>query len=71
MESTVTPRTLANDRALVLARSAIRECPECFWTRAPQAPLDTREDVALVVRRLRHHGSAAAWQRAREIELCL
>lgn len=61
----------ALDRAVALARAAIRDHPECAWTRAPHAPLSTLEDVALVVRRLRQQGSAAAWRRAREIELCL
>lgn len=71
MEPTVALQGRALDRAVALARAAIRDHPECVWTRAPHAPLSTHEDVALVVRRLRQHGSAAAWRRAREIELCL
>ncbi len=71
MTQAVEPQDQALERAVALARAAIRDHPECVWSRAPDAPLATREDVALVVRRLRQHGSAAAWRRAREIELCL
>jgi hypothetical protein len=71
MEPRVTSASPALDAALDLARTALRQHPECFWTRAPHAPLETRDDVALVVRRLRQHGSVAAWQCANEIERCL
>ncbi|MDO8677682.1 MAG: hypothetical protein Q7R30_03855 [Acidobacteriota bacterium] len=59
------------DRALMLARDALRDFPACFWTREPHAPLETREDVALVVRRLRQQGPASAWRAAVEVERCL
>ena len=59
------------DRAITLARGALRDFPTCFWTREPHAPLETREDVALVVRRLRQQGAAAAWRAAVEVERCL
>jgi hypothetical protein len=55
----------------MLARRAISDHPECFWTRAPGAPLESREDVLLVVRRLRQRGARRAWTRAHEIEQCL
>jgi len=58
-------------RAVALARRAISDHPECFWTRAPGAPLDSREDIVLVIRRLRQRGSSQAWVRAHEIEQCL
>lgn len=57
--------------AVMLARRAISDHPECFWTRAPGAPLESREDVLLVVRRLRQRGARRAWARAHEIEQCL
>ena len=59
------------DRAIALARAALRDHPICFWTREPHAPHETRDDVALVVRRLRQQGSAAAWRAAVEVERCL
>lgn len=71
MKPTVALLDPAPERAVALARAAIRDHPECVWTRAPHAPLSTLEDVVLVVRRLRQHGSAAAWRRALEIEQCL
>jgi hypothetical protein len=71
MEPTASSEGGVVERAVALALVAIRDHPECFWTRGPQATLSTLEDVLLVVRRLRQHGSVAAWQRAREIELCL
>lgn len=71
MEPMPTTRADTLEYALALARAALHDHPECFWTRAPHAPLESREDVVLVARRLRQHGSSAAWRRAREIELCL
>jgi len=70
----VTTESLAgapSSLALALAREAFREFPACFWTRAPHAPLETRDDVALVIERLRRHGSSSAWRAARKIEQCL
>lgn len=57
--------------AVRLAQHALREFPSCFWTRNPAARLESREDVLLVVRRLRQQGAAAAWQAAARIERCL
>jgi hypothetical protein len=55
-------------RAVALARRAISDHPECFWTRAPGAPLDSREDIVLVIRRLRQRGSSHTWACARVVE---
>lgn len=59
------------ERAIALATRALADFPACFWTRMPQAPIDTREDVALIVRQLRQRGSVKAWQAAAEIDRCL
>jgi hypothetical protein len=59
------------DEAVRLAQDALRDFPICFWIRQPDARLETREDVALVVRRLRQQGAAAAWRAAAAIEQCL
>ena len=57
--------------ALRRAQSALTNCAACFWMRQPAAPLLDRADVELVIRRLRENGDAAAWNAAREIQLCL
>ena len=71
METSSLTRKGSLDRAIARARDALHDFPACFWTRAPHAPIETREDVVLVVRRLRQQGSAQAWRAAAEIERCL
>lgn len=65
------PQTRSFDEAIRLAQRALRDFPLCFWTRQPDARLETREDVVLVVRRLRQQGAAPAWKAAARIEQCL
>jgi Putative addiction module component len=57
--------------ALRRARLALSKHAECFWTRRSGAPLVDRNDIELIIRRLRENGGSAAWQTAREIEACL
>lgn len=71
MEPESAPHVRSFDEAVRLARQALRDFPICFWTRQPDAPLETREDVVLVVRRLRQQGAAPAWRAAARIEQCL
>jgi hypothetical protein len=61
----------AKPEAVHRARRALTEHPGCFWMRQPEAPLQNRADVELIIRRLRENGDAAAWQAAWEIEACL
>ena len=44
---------------------------ECFWTRRAGAPVADRDDVELVIGRLRENGGTAAWQTVLQIETCL
>jgi hypothetical protein len=57
--------------AVELARQALKQYPQCFWMRAPEAVIRARGDVELVVRRLRENGGQAGWKAALEIEKCL
>ncbi len=57
--------------ALRRASLALTEHPICFWMRQPGAPLQDREDVELIIRRLRENGGPAAWHAALQIEVCL
>jgi hypothetical protein len=65
------PEIAAPAAALRQARRALREFPDCFWTRQPGLPLERADYVRLVVRRLRQHGDPAAWRAAHLIEKCL
>jgi len=65
------PHARSFDEAVRLAQHALRDFPICFWTRQPRARLETREDIVLVVRRLRQQGAAPAWRAAARIEQCL
>ena len=71
LNSEITSEPTVPPEALHRARRALTEHPACFWMRQPAAPLQNRADLALVIRRLRENGGAAAWQAAREIEACL
>ena len=53
------------------AKRALAEHPECLWMRHPAAPLETSDDAALIVRRLRQYGSVKAWRLAGALERCL
>ena len=57
--------------ALDRARLALSRHPECFWTRRSDAPVVDRDDVELIIRRLRENGGTAAWQTALQIQACL
>ncbi len=69
----ITPLTDDSSAAppLALARDALTRFRSCFWSRCDVAPLATRSDVALVVRRLRQNGDQAAWAAAAGIQQCL
>ena len=68
---TTTPSRRLTNEALRLAQLALAEHPECLWMRHPAAPLETSDDAALIVRRLRQYGSVKAWQLAGTLERCL
>jgi hypothetical protein len=53
------------------AAALVREYPECFWFRHPEARIRHREDVRLVVEHLREYGGHRAWRAAQELNQCL
>jgi hypothetical protein len=58
-------------KALRRARLTLSRHAECFWTRQPSVPVVDRNDVELVIRRLRENGRTAAWRTALRVEACL
>jgi hypothetical protein len=53
------------------ARALVRQFPECFWFRHPDAPLETVEEARLVVQHLREYGGHRAWREAQRLHACL
>jgi hypothetical protein len=53
------------------AWSLVRQHPECFWFRHPEARIRHLEDVRLVVEHLREYGDRRAWREAQELHRCL
>ena len=53
------------------AIAMVRNHPECFSFRHPEARIRHLEDVRLVVEHLREYGDLTAWQDAQELQKCL
>ncbi len=53
---------LVSEEAIRRARLALARHPECFWVRRTDGPLADRDDVELVIRRLRENGGAQPGQ---------
>ena len=61
-----------SEALLERARAAVRlYFNSCFWFRHPDAPLDTADDVRVVVEHLREYGDHSAWRLAQELHKCL
>jgi len=71
LDQAISDELHAPAEALRRAGRALTDHAGCFWMRQPSAPLQTRADVKLIVRRLRENGGRTAWQTALEIEACL
>lgn len=71
MSKPVTERVPAPPELIARAEELIRAHPECFWFRHPEARITFRDDVELVVRRLRQHGDSEAWREAQALRKCL
>lgn len=61
------PRTPVDPALLERAAALVKQFPECFWFRHPEAVLRWREDVRLVVDHLREYGGHAAWREAQAL----
>jgi hypothetical protein len=71
MPATEKTKSTLPTEAVRLAKIALAQHPECFWTRRAGTPVQERGDVDLIIRRLRQNGGRTAWKIAREIERCL
>ena len=60
-----------SEEILEKARALTKEFSKCFWFRHPEAVIDTRDDVLLVIRRLREYGGHRAWYAAQDLWKCL
>lgn len=56
-----------SESVLAKARSLARDFPECLWFRHPDASIDNRDDVILVIRHLREYGGHRAWIAAQNL----
>ncbi|MGH7336815.1 MAG: hypothetical protein ACREI7_04500 [Myxococcota bacterium] len=63
--------TPAPPELVARAIDLVREHPECFWFRHPEARIRYLEDVRLVVEHLREYGDRRAWRQAQELQKCL
>lgn len=69
----VVAESLAPVRPEVLerARALVKEYPGCFWFRHPEATVNNRADVRVVIQHLREYGGRKAWWAAQELHKCL
>lgn len=65
------PPTPAPPELCERAANLVRNYPECFWFRHPDARIRHLEDVRLVVEHLREYGGHRAWREAQELNKCL
>jgi len=65
------PPTPAPPELVQRASALVREYPECFWFRHPEARVRHLEDVRLVVEHLREYGGHRAWRDAQRLHQCL
>lgn len=70
-EQEVAPPTLAPLEVIERASALVRNHPECFWFRHPEARLRRVEDVRLVIEHLREYGDRRAWWAAQQLHRCL
>lgn len=64
-------RAPASPEVVERAEQLLREFPECFWFRHPDARIRFTDDVELVIERLREYGDKRSWEAARELKRCL
>lgn len=63
--------TPAPQELIAHASDLVRQFPECFWFRHPQARIRHQEDIRLIVEHLREYGDRRAWRAAQELHQCL
>ena len=67
----IPPPTPAPPELVERAAALVRNHPECFWFRHPEARIRHLEDVRLVIEHLREYGDRRAWREAQELQKCL
>ncbi len=60
-----------SEEALALARKLARDFRECMWFRHPEATIETRDDIYVVIAHLREYGGHKAWRAAQDLWSCL
>ena len=61
-----------SEEALALARELVkRYYAKCFWFRHPDATIESRDDIYLVVSHLREYGGHKEWREAQRLWKCL
>jgi hypothetical protein len=53
-----------------MALRAVKEFPECFWFRHPDAVFTDWEDVDVIIDHLRRFGGHRAWAASKQLHLC-
>jgi hypothetical protein len=59
--------TPVSPEVIAMARQAVLDFRECFWFRHPEADIQDRDDVELVIAHLRRNGGHRAWSRAQTL----
>ena len=59
------------DPLVARAEELVREFPQCFWFWHPDARVQSREEIPLVIKNLREYGDKKAWQAAQGLRKCL
>ncbi len=65
------PPTPAPPELVERASALVRQYPECFWFRHPDARIRNLEDVRIVIEHLREYGGHRAWWAAQDLHRCL
>ena len=69
---TPTSPPLVPEAVLVQAREAVHlYFTRCFWFRHPEATVQNRDDVRIVIEHLREYGDHRAWRIAQNLRKCL
>jgi hypothetical protein len=65
------PPTPAPQELVKRAATLVKNHPECFWFRHPDARIRYLEDIRVVIEHLREYGGHRAWREAQELHQCL
>lgn len=63
--------TPADPGLVARAEALVKQFPECFWFRHPNAWVRGKEGILLVIEHLREYGGHKAWREAQALFKCL